>query len=572
MTAPASLVAALPQYAVGERIGSGGMGVVFAGVHRSLGRQVAIKQLPSELVDHPGADTRFDREAKVLASLDHPHIVPVYDYVRGGRDRLLVMEKLDGGTVHDYFQDARLTGEQACAIGLAMLAGLHAAHNAGVLHLDVKPKNLLFTRQRVLKVADFGIATVISEGTTLVTHGGDVLGTPAYIAPEQASGNPLTPAADIYSAGTVLYELLSGRLPFDGTGGPLSMMRQHIFGEPKPISGVAQPLARVIMRSLARETADRYRDAETFAVDLAVAATTVYGAGWLERSAMPVHLSGRVLEGMARTEPHQWPSAPRLPVPHAQPEPTLTATRTAADRPQPGPSAVIPAVLSLVGVIVLVALAFLTPATAPHVAGAGLVVNGSAVSGSVVADLSRPITVSGQAGAGAFQLSLSLSAAGVPLGSSPATTTQPDTTGHFATTVQLSSVARWIVGGAVTGELTLSRPGQPATQAQFTLDTKQAPIASAMGAGALLLTLFAAAYIESTLRALRRGHRLRGAPVTGAVQGALFGASLWLLVSVLLRHEPAGLYGLGCAVAGAVAGAGIVLATQRRHRMRRAEA
>ena len=561
MTAPASLVAALPQYAIGERIGSGGMGVVFAGVHRSLGRHVAIKQLPSDLVDHPGADVRFDTEAKVLASLDHPHIVPVYDYVRSGRDRLLVMERLDGRTVFDYFNDERLTGEQSCAIGLAMLGGLHAAHNAGVLHLDVKPKNLLFTRQRVLKVADFGIATVISEGTTLVTHGGDVLGTPAYIAPEQASGNPLTPAADIYSAGTVLYELLSGRLPFDGTGGALSMMRQHIFGEPKPITGVPQPLARVIMRSLARDTKDRYRDAEAFAVDLAAAASAAYGPGWLERSGFPVHLSGRVMAGLARTEPHQWPSTPP-----ARPDSTLIATRSEPRPPQARQSAVIPAVLSLVAAIVLVALAFLTPATQPHAAGPALVVNGSAVRQGAVADLSRPITVSGQAtGTGPFQLVLSLSGSGVPLGSSPAATIQPDGSGHFATTVQLASVTRWIVGGAVTGELTMSRAGQPDTVAQFTLDTKQTPIASAMGAGGLLLTLFAAAYIESTLRVLRRGHRLRGAPVTGAVQGALFGAALWLLVSVLLRHEPAGLYCLGCAIAGAVAGVGVVLATRRRN-------
>ena len=463
MTAPASLVAALPQYTIGERIGSGGMGVVFAGVHRSLGRHVAIKQLPSELVDHPGADTRFDREAKVLASLDHPHIVPVYDYVRSGPDRLLVMERLDGRTVFDYFNDASLTGEQVCAIGLAMLSGLHAAHNAGVLHLDVKPKNLLFTRQRVLKVADFGIATVISEGTTLVTHGGDVLGTPAYIAPEQASGNPLTPAADIYSAGTVLYELLSGRLPFGGTGGALSMMRKHIFGDPKPITGVGEPLAQVIIRSLARETTDRYRNVEAFAVDLAVAATAVYGPGWLQRSGIPVHLSGRVLAGLAGTEPHDWPATPRPP---ARPtlDPTLTATRTGGPA-RPRTSAMIPAAIGLVAAIVLVALAFLTPATQRYPAGPALLVDGAPLSAGVVADLSRPVTVAARLLAPArLQLGLSLSTPlGVPLGSSPVVSIQPDASGHFASDVQFPAVTRWIVGGAVTGELTLTRPGQPAT-------------------------------------------------------------------------------------------------------------
>ena len=103
--------------------------------------------------------------------------------------------------MHSRFHGQGVNGEQACAIGLAMLAGLHAAHESGVLHLDVKPKNLLFTAQGVMKVADFGIAKVISEGATLVTHGGDVLGTPAYIAPEQALGNALSPAADVYAAG-----------------------------------------------------------------------------------------------------------------------------------------------------------------------------------------------------------------------------------------------------------------------------------------------------------------------------------------------------------------------------------
>jgi serine/threonine-protein kinase len=236
----------------------------------------------------------------------------------------------------------------------------------------------------------------------------------------------------------------------------------------------------------------------------------------------------------------------------------------------PGRSVIIPAVLGLVAAIVLVALAFLAPATQHHAVGPVLLVNGRPVLDGAVADLSRPITVTGQtAGGDPFQLVLSLSASGVRLGSTPVANIRPEPDGRFTTTVQLPSVTRWIVGGAVTGELTLSRPGQPAAVARFTLKTKQTPIASALGAGSLLLTLFAAAYIESTLRVLRRGHRLRGAPVTGAVLGALFGASVWLLVSVLTRHEPAGAYGLGCAVAGAVAAVGVVLATQRRQPIRR---
>ncbi|EOD70375.1 serine/threonine-protein kinase, partial [Amycolatopsis vancoresmycina] len=340
MSAPAELVAALPQYEIGASIGEGGMGVVFAGVHRTLGRSVAIKQLPWDVLNHAASSELFDREARVLASLDHPHIVPVYDYVRTGREHLLVMERLDGGTVHSRFHGGGVSGEQACAIGLAMLAGLHAAHRAGVLHLDVKPRNLLFSTQDVVKVADFGIARVISEGATLVTHGGEILGTPAYIAPEQAMGNALSPAADVYAAGTVLYELLSGQLPFDNTRGAISMMRQHMFTDPRPIAGVPAPIAGVVMRSLARELDARYRSAESFAADLAAGATAAYGPGWLERSGVPVlHLTPRVIAGLnSATAPAPPGEARTRPV--ARPGATLVGAPAEVGGPgQAGPGA-----------------------------------------------------------------------------------------------------------------------------------------------------------------------------------------------------------------------------------------
>ncbi|HEY0640961.1 MAG TPA: serine/threonine-protein kinase, partial [Pseudonocardiaceae bacterium] len=291
---PAGLVEALPQYSIGGSIGEGGMGVVYAGLHRPLGRQVAIKQLPGNRAQDPGMAERFDHEARLLARLDHPHIVPVYDYVQTAAVRLLVMERLDGGTVWSRFHGHGLTGEQTCAIVLATLAGLHAAHRSGVLHLDVKPKNLLFTTGGVLKVADFGISQVVSEGATLVTRGGDLIGTPAYIAPEQALGNPLTPAADLYATGTVLYELLCGSLPFDATGGALSLLHQRVYTDARPIPGVPPALATVVMRSLVRDPRERYRDAEAFAMDLAGAATQAYGLGWLDRAGLRVHLTPRV--------------------------------------------------------------------------------------------------------------------------------------------------------------------------------------------------------------------------------------------------------------------------------------
>ncbi|WP_284745835.1 serine/threonine-protein kinase [Amycolatopsis sp. RTGN1] len=581
MSAPAELVAALPQYDIGAEIGEGGMGVVFAGTHRTLGRSVAIKQLPWDVLNHTTTSELFDREARVLASLDHPHIVPVYDYVRTGREHLLVMERLDGGTVHSRFHGGGVSGEQACAIGLATLAGLHAAHRAGVLHLDVKPRNLLFNLQGVVKVADFGIARVISEGATLVTHGGEILGTPAYIAPEQAMGNALSPAADVYATGTVLYELLSRQLPFDNTRGAISMMRQHMFTDPRPIAGVPMPIAGVIMRSLARELDSRYREAESFAADLAAAATAVYGPGWLERSGVPVlHLTPRVIAGLnsptapappgeARTRPVQRPPGPNA---------TLVAPSGSLDTgsgpvtggpgsgwaddgsgPQATASGSKAAVLWLrlaaaAAAVVLVVLALLNPEQLPHQASPTLLLGSEPVTTPVEVDLSKPLTLAGTGNPG--PVALTLSAAGIPLGSAE-TDAKPAGNG-FTAQLTLPAIARWVVGGAVTATV---RTG-PVTQT-FTLRTSQHPLASAMGAGSLILALFALAYLESGLRTIRNGHRWRGALVGGPVLGLLFGAVAWLCVSVLRVHEPAPGFGAGCAVAGAVA-AGLVVAAARR--------
>jgi len=566
MSAPAEVIAALPQYEIGAEIGEGGMGRVFAGLHRTLHRDVAIKQLPWDILNHAASSELFDREARVLASLDHPHIVPVYDYVRTGREHLLVMERLDGGTVHSRFHGEGVSGEQACAIGLAMLAGLHAAHEAGVLHLDVKPKNLLFTTQGVMKVADFGIARVISEGATLVTHGGEILGTPAYIAPEQAMGNALSPAADVYAAGTVLYELLSGQLPFDNTRGAISMMRQHMFTDPRPISGVPMPIAGVIMRSLARELDSRYREAETFAADLASAATAVYGPGWLERSKVPVrHLTPRVIAGLSTpARPVPIGNAPTMPVQRRDvPDQTLSATRAALP-PQPAEAPPISVLWFRLGaalaVVALVALALLTPERLPHDASNALKLGGTTVTQPIEVDLSKTFTLTGTGSP--QQVTMDLSAAGLPLGSAAAPV-KPDGTG-FRADVEFPALTRWIVGGAVTA--TVRAEGAPQT---FTLLTQQHPLASAMGAGSLILALFALAYLESGLRTIRNGYRWRGALVAGPILGVLFGAAVWLCVSVLRIHEPSPLFGAGCAVAGAVAAGCVVAATRRRRAVSR---
>jgi eukaryotic-like serine/threonine-protein kinase len=556
MTAPLSMVHALPQYAVGVQIGSGGMGEVYAGVHRTLGRHVAIKQLPPEIADRARANVQFDREARVLASLDHPHIVPVYDYVQN----LLVMEKLDGGTVFDRHHHGGVTDEQACAISLAMLSGLHAAHSAGVLHLDVKPKNLLFNTAGVVKVADFGIAQVISEGATLVTHGGQILGTPAYIAPEQAMGNALTPAADVYAAGTVLYELLSGELPFDRDRGALALIRQHMFADPRRIERVPDPLATVIMRSIARELPGRYREAESFAVDLAAAATTVYGQGWLERSGIPVlHLSPRVAAGLSSG------AAPREELTVVTPKVGgVTADPTVVSEfgDETLPSARIPALVALVALLAVVVASWLAPATLSHDQQAGATIEGVSGAGPVTVDLSRPITISGTGGVDG-QIEMQVAGAAIPLASSSSESVKPNPDGTFETEVKLPPVARWIVGGAVSGELRWKRQDRPPAVQEFTLVAEQHPLASAMGAGSLLLGLFALAYVESTARTVRRGYRRPAARYTVMPLGALFGIAAWLFISLMAGHELSLFFGIGCALAGAVSASAALIATER---------
>ena len=221
-----------PSYEVGSELGRGACGVVLAGQHRQLGRLVAIKQLPRAFGADPAVRARFLAEARVLATLDHPHVVAIYDFVDHDGLCLLVMERLTGGTVWSRFHAGGFTPDVSCAILLAVCSGLQHAHQHGVLHRDVKPENLMFSGAGTLKVTDLGIAKVIGGSSTLATRHGEILGTPAYIAPEQAQGYELTPATDVYAAGTLLYELLAGRLPFPADADPATLLYRHVHEAP----------------------------------------------------------------------------------------------------------------------------------------------------------------------------------------------------------------------------------------------------------------------------------------------------------------------------------------------------
>jgi serine/threonine-protein kinase len=213
----------------------------------------------------------------------------------------------------------RLSPHDAVTVALAMCAGLHHAHVRQVLHRDVKPDNVIFAASGRPKVADFGIAKLVGDEQPSATRVGDVLGTPAYMAPEQARGGVLTPATDVYAVGVVLYELLAGRLPFSEDGDAMAMLWRHVHDEPDPLMATAPhtppAIAARVHRALAKAPHDRPSSAEAFALELAAAAAEAWGGSWLEHADIPVEVSTAVrsaAEGRGRPAGRSLPPPPAI--------------------------------------------------------------------------------------------------------------------------------------------------------------------------------------------------------------------------------------------------------------------
>ncbi len=257
------------------------MGVVHLARHHRLDRLVAVKELQGVLAADPATRERFAVEARALALLDHPHVVPVFDYVERDGHCVLIMEQLPGGTVWDRFTEHGVTLSQATAITLATCSALAHAHAQGILHRDIKPENLMFATDGALKVTDFGIARMVNGPSTKATMDGSVLGTPAYMAPEQAAGRPIGPAADVYATATMFYELTSGVLPFAPTDSVVEMLAARIGTDPVELTEVADrvppAIAAVTMRGLARQIDQRTASPEQFGTELAAAAAVGVG-------------------------------------------------------------------------------------------------------------------------------------------------------------------------------------------------------------------------------------------------------------------------------------------------------
>src|SRR4051812_5412232 len=323
-TERARLASALPAYEIGDILGRGAFAVVYAARHRHLEREVAIKRLSPELLREPEARGRFAAEARLLASLDHPHIVRVHDYVEEEDVCAFVMERMTGGTLADRMA-AGVQREWACAVMLGALHGLEHAHRKGVLHRDIKPENLLFDAGSQVKVADFGIAKVVGAQGARLTATAAAIGTPAYMAPEQVTRNagPLSSATDVWSAAAVLYEMLAGKPPFALEGELGAVLFERVSEDPTPLRDVApdipQELRDVVMGALARDPAERYPTPGTFAGALEPAADRAFAPGGLAATGVPIHRTPPRTDGvdapvlLQTTEPAPAPRKTRRP-------------------------------------------------------------------------------------------------------------------------------------------------------------------------------------------------------------------------------------------------------------------
>lgn len=263
---PLALGAKLGPYEILSPIGAGGMGEVYCARDTRLDRRVAVKILPQHLAVTPEMKQRFDREARAVSSLSHPHICALYDVGHQDGTDFLVMEFLEGETLAQRIATGPLQIREAVHIAAQVASGLAEAHARGVIHRDVKPSNIILTNQGFAKIVDFGLARVLAADTTGLTKG--VTGTINYMSPEQALGKPLDPRTDVWSLGVVLLEMLTARSPFQRENVTASLFA--IINEPPgQIPDFIPPeLKKIIYRSLSKDPAGRYTDCRSMLDDL----------------------------------------------------------------------------------------------------------------------------------------------------------------------------------------------------------------------------------------------------------------------------------------------------------------
>jgi len=237
------MLAKMGPYEIRREIGSGGMGVVYEGWDARLNRRVAVKTLWPALAQRPEARERFLREARAAASISHPNVTQIYDIGEEDGQVYFAMEFLEARSLQEILEEqGRLPADRAIDIARQTAKGLKAAAEAGIIHRDVKPSNLVFNNDGVLKVTDFGLAKHVLADTNL-TLDGQTIGTPKYVSPEQASGGHVDARSDIYSLGATLYEMVTGRAPFEGST-PMEVMLKHVRDPLPPVQTVNPAVPR----------------------------------------------------------------------------------------------------------------------------------------------------------------------------------------------------------------------------------------------------------------------------------------------------------------------------------------
>jgi len=352
----------LGSYQLVEQIGQGGMATVFKAYQPSMDRYVAIKILPSHFTQDATFVARFTQEARVLARLEHPHILPVYDYGEQEGITYLVMRYIEAGTLHDLIAQqgtlnlrevVRLMGQVGRALGYA--------HDQGVIHRDIKPSNVLIDPQGNAFLTDFGIAKIVA-GTANYTGTGAVIGTPAYMAPEQGLGKPLDARCDIYALGVMLYEMVTGQVPFDAET-PLAVMMKHVY-DPLPLPRFFRPdipevIERVILKALAKMPEDRFQTALEMVETLERAVDDLP----TEVSLPPIPGGPTaVIPTLPPSSPVEAPAIPApapIPAPPSPPSPAREAVPEAVPVRQKRAFPWLPVVGGVVGLIILVMAAIL---------------------------------------------------------------------------------------------------------------------------------------------------------------------------------------------------------------------
>ncbi len=269
------------RYELLDKIGEGGMALVYRARCRTLDRIVAVKILKEEFLHDKGFVERFNTEALSAAQLSHPNIVNVFDVGHQGQLYYIVMEYIEGKSLKELLEsEAPLQIEMVVDIAIGICDGIHHAHTKGIIHRDIKPHNILITADGIVKVADFGIAQAISQKT--ITFNGNIVGSVHYISPEQAKGETVSPASDIYSLACMLYEMLTGQLPFDADS-PITVVLKHMYDEPVSPSSInpeiPPALEGIILRGMEKQPDERFPTAEAMRnalLDLGDDSSTAY--------------------------------------------------------------------------------------------------------------------------------------------------------------------------------------------------------------------------------------------------------------------------------------------------------